>query len=62
MTLAWTFAGLLGAFCTLLIANREYMNHRDVKYDRKNAIKMKYRHRRHSRNIKMKKGDNDSDN
>ena len=50
MTLAWTFAGLLGSLCTLLIINKEYTNYQSRKYDRKEWIRMRHRHKRHSKN------------
>ena len=59
VTIAWTFAGLLGSLCTLLIINREYNTHADRKYNRKNIIRMRSRYRRHSKNTIIKK-DNDN--
>ena len=63
MTIAWTFAGLLGSLCTVLILNREYNTHLDRKYDKRDTIRMRSRYRRHSKNTIIKKdNDNDSDN
>jgi hypothetical protein len=50
MILAWTFVGLLGSLCVLLMFNKEYTNYQSRKYNRKDWIRMKYRHKRHSKN------------